>query len=111
MDPRFNVELVTVTKRYGETLAVDSISLRIPRATYCCLLGPSGCGKTTLLRCIAGLISPSKGRIQAGDRLFYDAATAIGLPTRQRNLGMVFQASALWPLTRAGSSGRSLRRY
>ena len=47
MDHRFDVELVSVTKRYGSTLAVDAISLRIPRGTYCCLLGPSGCGKTT----------------------------------------------------------------
>ena len=42
-----SVELVSVTKRYGSTVAVDGISLRIPRASYCCLLGPSGCGKTT----------------------------------------------------------------
>ena len=40
MLPRFDVELVSVTKRYGETLAVDRISLRIPRSSYCCLLGP-----------------------------------------------------------------------
>ncbi len=46
MDPRFDVELVAVTKRYGTTVAVDAISLRIPTASYCCLLGPSGCGKT-----------------------------------------------------------------
>jgi putative spermidine/putrescine transport system ATP-binding protein len=45
--PRFDVELVAATKRYGETLAVDGLSLRIAPASYCCLLGPSGCGKTT----------------------------------------------------------------
>jgi len=54
MDPRFDVELVAVTKRYGTTVAVDAISLRIPKAGYCCLLGPSGCGKTSTLRMIAG---------------------------------------------------------
>ena len=52
--PRFDVELIAVTKRYGDTVAVDRISLRIPRSSYCCLLGPSGCGKTTTLRMIAG---------------------------------------------------------
>ena len=54
MDARFDVELVAVTKRYGGTTAVDNISLRIPRASYACLLGPSGCGKTSTLRMIAG---------------------------------------------------------
>ena len=54
MDPRFDVELVSVTKRYGAAVAVDTVSLRIPKASYCCLLGPSGCGKTSTLRMIAG---------------------------------------------------------
>ena len=48
------VELVAVTKRYGATVAVDSIDLKITAGTYCCLLGPSGCGKTSTLRMIAG---------------------------------------------------------
>ena len=47
-----DIELVALTKRYGDTLAVDSIDLRIPAGSYCCLLGPSGCGKTTTLRMI-----------------------------------------------------------
>ena len=54
MDPRFDVELIDVTKRYAGSAAVKSVSLRIPKATYCCLLGPSGCGKTSTLRMIAG---------------------------------------------------------
>ena len=49
-----DLELVKVTKRYGETTAVDSIDLKMPAGTYCCLLGPSGCGKTSTLRMIAG---------------------------------------------------------
>ena len=52
--PRFDVELVAVTKRYDQTVAVDAISLRISPASYCCLFGPSGCGKTSTLRMIAG---------------------------------------------------------
>ena len=54
MDSRSDIELVAVTKRFGATTAVDAVSLRIPSASYCCLLGPSGCGKTTTLRMIAG---------------------------------------------------------
>ena len=45
-----DIELVALTKRYGDTLAVDSIDLRIPAGSYCCLLGPSGCGKTKIGR-------------------------------------------------------------
>jgi putative spermidine/putrescine transport system ATP-binding protein len=68
VDHRFDVELVSVTKRYGTTLAVDAISLRIPKGTYCCLLGPSGCGKTTTLRMIAGRTCPTCRRSSAARR-------------------------------------------
>ena len=61
-----DVELVAVTKRFGETAAVDSVSLRIPAGSYCCLLGPSGCGKTTTLRMIAGHEEATEGDIILG---------------------------------------------
>ncbi len=60
------LELVSVTKRYDATLAVDSINLKIPAGTYCCLLGPSGCGKTSTLRMIAGHEIASEGDILLG---------------------------------------------
>ena len=88
---RYDVELVSVTKRYGETLAVDCISLRIPRSSYCCLLGPSGCGKTSTLRMIAGHESISEGDILIGD---VDVA---GLPPAKRGTAMMFQSYALFP--------------
>ena len=78
MDPRFDVELIGVTKRYGGTLAVDAISLRIPKASYCCLLGPSGCGKTSTLRMIAG-----HEAITEGDVLI-NGANVTGLPPVKR---------------------------
>ncbi|HEY1933293.1 MAG TPA: ABC transporter ATP-binding protein [Acetobacteraceae bacterium] len=91
MDPRFDVELVAVTKRYGTTLAVDDISLRIPRASYCCLLGPSGCGKTTTLRMIAGHEAVSAGDILInGDNVTLD-------PPIRRGTAMMFQSYALFP--------------
>ena len=49
-----NLELINLEKHYGEMKAVRGVSLKLPKATYCCLLGPSGCGKTSLLRMIAG---------------------------------------------------------
>ena len=54
MSKAAEIDIVSVSKVYGATTAVDAISLKIPAGTYCCLLGPSGCGKTSTLRMIAG---------------------------------------------------------
>jgi putative spermidine/putrescine transport system ATP-binding protein len=91
MDTRFDVELISVTKRYGATLAVDAILLRIPRGTYCCLLGPSGCGKTTTLRMIAGHEAISEGDILIHGENVSD------LPPIKRGTAMMFQSYALFP--------------
>jgi len=91
MDNRFDVELVSVTKRYGSTLAVDEISLRIPRGTYCCLLGPSGCGKTTTLRMIAG-----HEAVTSGDILIHGENVS-DLPPIKRGTAMMFESYALFP--------------
>jgi putative spermidine/putrescine transport system ATP-binding protein len=90
-EARFDVELVAVTKRYDRTLAVDTVSLRIPRASYCCLLGPSGCGKTSTLRMIAGHETVTDGDILIRDRNITD------LPTAKRGTAMMFQSYALFP--------------
>jgi putative spermidine/putrescine transport system ATP-binding protein len=91
MDARFDVELVAVTKRFGATTAVDEVSLRIPHASYCCLLGPSGCGKTTTLRMIAGHEAVSDGDILIGGE------NVTGLPPIRRGTAMMFQSYALFP--------------
>jgi iron(III) transport system ATP-binding protein len=80
-----------LTKRFGETTAVDAIDLSIPPGDLFFLLGPSGCGKTTLLRMIAGFSDPTEGTIQFGD----DDVTH--MPANKRDTGMVFQGYALWP--------------
>lgn len=86
-----DIELVDVIKRFKETLAVDHVSLAIPRGAFYSLLGPSGCGKTTTLRIIAGLESPDSGEVRLrGDRVN-------DVPPFKRNLGMVFQGLALFP--------------
>jgi len=87
---RYDVELVAVGKSYDGALAVDQISLRIPRASYCCLLGPSGCGKSTTLRMIAGLEDITSGDIRIGERVVNH------LPPRDRDIAMVFQNYALY---------------
>src|SRR5712671_4409169 len=79
------------------TTAADNITLRIEEGEFLVLLGPSGCGKTTTLRCLAGLETPSEGRIMFGDSTVFDAARKVNRSPDKRNIGMVFQSYALWP--------------
>jgi ABC-type Fe3+/spermidine/putrescine transport system ATPase subunit len=86
-----DVRVENVTKRFGKLVAVNNVSLHIHDREYFALLGPSGCGKTTLLRLIAGLIRPDKGKIYIGDRMVND------VPPEDRDIGFVFQTFALFP--------------
>jgi iron(III) transport system ATP-binding protein len=86
-----SITLDQLTKRFGATTAVDSVSLRVPAGSLVCLLGPSGCGKTTTLRMIGGFEEPTSGRILIGD----DEVTA--LPPYVRPTAMVVQSYALFP--------------
>jgi putative spermidine/putrescine transport system ATP-binding protein len=88
---RGSIELVGVTKRFGEMAAVRNINLKIPAGAYCCLLGPSGCGKTTILRMIAGHESPSEGKV------LIDGENVVGEPPVMRGTAMMFQSYALFP--------------
>ncbi len=85
------VSLVEATKRFGETMALDSVSLQIRSGEFFFLLGPSGCGKTTLLRAVAGL-----GPLDEGDVIFDDRKMN-DVPPHKRNTSLVFQNYALWP--------------
>ena len=68
------ITLEHVTKRYDKFYAVDDLNLEIEDNAFVTLLGPSGCGKTTTLRMIAGLETPTSGKITIGDRVVYDSA-------------------------------------
>jgi len=85
------LQLVGITKRYGEVRAADEVSLDVADGEFVVLLGPSGCGKTTTLRVIAGFIEPTAGSVRLGER---DVTT---LPPWKRNAGLVFQSYALFP--------------
>ncbi|MFS8535519.1 MAG: ABC transporter ATP-binding protein [Limnochordales bacterium] len=85
------VRLEHVTKRFGQVVAVNDVTLEIPGQKMVTLLGPSGCGKTTTLRIIAGLETISSGRIFIGDR------EVTHQPASQRPITMVFQSYALFP--------------
>jgi ABC-type Fe3+/spermidine/putrescine transport system ATPase subunit len=80
---------------YGGTTAVSDLSLEIGRSEFVTLLGPSGCGKTTTLRCVAGLHTPSAGRITLGARPLYTPDANV--PPHKRDINMVFQSYAVWP--------------
>ena len=86
-----NLEFAILTKKYGDTIAVDKINLKIPSGTYCCFLGPSGCGKTSTLRMIAGHEDISGGDILLGSNIIND------LPPAKRGTAMMFQNYALFP--------------
>ena len=85
------LELIRLTKRYGDTVAVERIALKVAAGSYCCLLGPSGCGKTSTLRMIAGHELASEGDILLGGR------NITHLPAAERGTAMMFQSYALFP--------------
>jgi putative spermidine/putrescine transport system ATP-binding protein len=91
MSSETTLELVSLTKRYGETLAVDAIGHRFAAGSYSCLLGPSGCGKSSTLRMIAGHEAVSSGDILLG------SANITDLPPAKRGTAMMFQSYALFP--------------
>jgi len=92
-----SIELSHVTKRWGGFYGVDDLSLKIGDNAFVTLLGPSGCGKTTTLRMIAGLETPTEGRISIGDQVVFDSAKGIDVPANKRRVGFLFQNYALWP--------------
>jgi len=85
------ISIQNITKQFGETVAVDNVSLDIVKGDLFFLLGPSGCGKTTILRMIAGFETPTHGEI------FFDGRPMLAVPAHKRNTGLVFQSYALWP--------------
>jgi spermidine/putrescine transport system ATP-binding protein len=109
-----DVRLDRVTKRFDDVVAVDDLSLEIPRGSFFALLGPSGCGKTTTLRMIGGFEEPTAGAIYLGDR------EVSGTPPYKRDVNTVFQSYALFPhltifenvafgLRRKGARGANLK--
>ncbi|MDY6082105.1 MAG: ABC transporter ATP-binding protein [Eubacteriales bacterium] len=91
------IELKHVNKRWGGFYAVEDLNLSIDDAAFVTLLGPSGCGKTTTLRMIAGLETPTSGRIEIGDTVVFDSELGINIPPNKRKVGFLFQNYALWP--------------
>ena len=91
------IVLTDITKRWGNFYAVDHLDLVIDDCSFVTLLGPSGCGKTTTLRMIAGLETPTSGKIEIGDTVVFDSERGINVPANKRHVGFLFQNYALWP--------------
>ena len=85
------IELKSLRKEFGSTVAVKSLDLQIEDGEFLVLVGPSGCGKTTTLRMLAGFEDPSDGEITMDGDIVND------LEPRDRDIGMVFQSHALFP--------------
>src|SRR5205085_4334934 len=85
------LEIVSVTKRYGDVYAVRDFTLDVADGEFVVFLGPSGCGKTTTLRVVAGFAEPTSGAVRLGER------DITQLPPWKRNAGLVFQSYALFP--------------
>jgi len=86
-----------VSKHFEKFVAVNDLNLEIEDRGFVTLLGPSGCGKTTTLRMIAGLETPTSGRILIDGVPVYDSEKGINLPPNKRDIGFLFQNYALWP--------------
>jgi ABC-type sugar transport system ATPase subunit len=91
------LEVRQLIKRYGDRGAVDDISLDVEEGELVCVVGPSGCGKTTLLRSVAGLLTPDSGRIAIAGQVVFSSNPRMAVKTEHRGIGLVFQDYSLWP--------------
>ena len=89
--------LKNITKKWGDSIAVDNLNMVIKDRGFVTLLGPSGCGKTTTLRMIAGLETPTSGEIIIDGVTVFDSKKGINISPAKRNVGFLFQNYALWP--------------
>ena len=92
-----SIELRNITKKFGDFVAVDNLSLDIKDGDFITLLGPSGCGKTTTLRQIAGLEMPTSGEILIDGKVVFSSEKSIDVAPKDRGVGFLFQNYALWP--------------
>lgn len=92
------IEILIEKRLYGSDGEFDlNLHLEIPLGKFVCIFGKSGAGKSTILRILSGLCSPDRGKIIIGDKVFFDSAKNINIPTQERKIGFVFQDYALFP--------------
>ena len=91
------IELKHVDKYYGKNHILKDVNLTIEDGDFMTLLGPSGCGKSVTLKCIAGIMTPDRGRIVLNGRVLFDSEKRTDLTPQQRRVGYLFQQYALFP--------------
>jgi len=92
------IELQLIKQLQGASGGMEiDVDLQIPSGSITGIIGPSGAGKTSLLKMIAGIQSPDRGRISVGDKVYYDSATGLDTSPQKRDVGLVFQDLALFP--------------
>lgn len=99
-----SVRLENLCKSYGGVQVVKDVNISVAAGQTVTLLGPSGCGKTTTLRCLAGLETPTSGRISVGGVTVFDQMAGIAIEPEKRQIGMVFQSYAIWPHMTVGGN-------
>ncbi len=91
------IKVNNLTKKYNDTVAINSINMSAHKGEFLTIVGPSGCGKSTLLKSIAGLEKPNSGEIFIEDKMIFSATNKVNLPPEKREVALVFQNYALWP--------------
>ncbi len=86
-----------IHKRLGHVEVLRGVSFQMSRGEVLAVLGPSGSGKTTILRSVAGLERPDRGKIEIAGKVVFDAGSEFEVPAEKRGLGLVFQSYAIWP--------------
>src|ERR1700680_389994 len=84
-----------ITKSLGTKRVLEDVNLDVAQGVFVTLLGPSGCGKTTMLRIVAGFLSPDAGAVTLNGKAI--STPAMVVPPERRGMGMVFQNYAVWP--------------
>lgn len=99
-----DLQIQNLCKYFNDVKAVDGISLEVKDGEFLTFLGPSGCGKSTTLFAIAGLDTPTHGKITLDGKVLFDAGRGISVAPEKRDLGLVFQSYALWPHLTVGEN-------
>ena len=92
-EPRHLLKLIEISKRYGDALVLEAVSLEVGAGETVAIIGPSGCGKSTLLRIINGLVQPDSGEVHIGDK----RVTSANVRDLRRRIGYVVQGGGLFP--------------
>ena len=91
------LHIKNLSKRYGDTNVLKNINISVKKGEVVVIIGPSGCGKSMTLKSIAGIETPTEGKIQIGEHVLFDSKNKVNLKPQKRKIGYLFQNYALFP--------------